>query len=466
MNNNINEQFLKYIKENDLIRDGEGIVVGLSGGPDSVCLLNLLCSIREGMNLKIGAAHINHMLRAKAADEDEEYARSLCKKLNVEFFCKRVDINKYGKEKGLSSETAGREVRYAFFDYVMESLGFSKIATAHNSNDQAETVLMRIMRGTGLEGLTGIPVKRDERYIRPILFMQRQVIEDYCKEAGLEPRIDESNMERLYSRNKVRLDILPYMKENFNQDIVETINRMVFLLKEDNSYIMEQVDKCYISNCIKCNGDVIINKKAFEYNNAIINRVIRRAIKEVGGNKYDVEMKHIKEVISLRNMSTSKKFDLPSGIYAQNIYGDIFIRLKTNKNKEECEELVLSKKDILHKEIYFKNYIFNFEVSVYEKNIDFIKNNEIKYFNYDNINGNIIIRRRKEGDKIIPLGMKGSKKVKEIFIDMKIPQEDRDLIPVIQFGEDIAWVVPMKVSDKYKITDKTKNILKIVVRRR
>lgn len=466
MNSNIKEQFLKYIQENDLVSKGEGIVVGLSGGPDSVCLLNLLCALREKMNLKIVAAHINHMLRAEDADKDEEYARSLCKRLNVEFFCKKIDINKYSKENGVSSETAGREVRYDFFDYIMEKVGFSKIATAHNSNDQAETVLMRIMRGTGLEGLTGIPVKRDERYIRPILFMERKNIEEYCKECGLEPRIDESNLERLYSRNKVRLDILPYMKKNFNQDIVETINRMVLLLQEDNRYIMEQVDKCYIDNCTKCDEEVIISRSAFECDNAIINRIIRRAIKEVGGNKYDVEVKHIKEVISLKDMKTNKKIDLPSGIYAQNIYGDIFIRLKSNKNKDEYEELVLSKEGMLHKEIYFKDYIFNFEVSAYEKNIDFIKNNEIKYFNYDNINGNIIIRQRKEGDKIIPLGMKGNKKVKDIFIDLKIPQEDRDVIPIIQFGDDIAWVVPMKVSDKYKVTDATKNILKIVVRRR
>jgi len=466
MNSNIRDRFLKYIEDNNLISEGEGIIVGLSGGPDSVCLLNLLCSLREEMNLKIVAAHINHMLRAEDADKDEEYARSLCKEFKVEFFCKRVDINKYSKDKGLSSETAGREVRYAFFDDVMEKLGFSKIATAHNSNDQAETVLMRIMRGTGLEGLTGIPVKRDGKYIRPILFMERKDIEGYCKRHGLEPRIDETNMERLYRRNKVRLDILPYMKENFNDDIVETINRMVLLLQEDNKYIMEQVDKCYIKNCTKYEGKVIIYKRAFEYNNAIINRIIRRAIKEVGGNTYDVEMKHIKEVISLKDMSTNKKIDLPNGLYAQNIYGDIFIRIKIEKNKEKYEELVLSKEDILHKEIYFQNYIFNFEVISCEKNIDFMKDKEIKYFNYDNINGNIIIRQRKEGDKIIPLGMKGSKKIKDIFINMKIPQEDRAFIPIIQFGEDIAWVVPMKVSDKYKITDGTKNILEIVVRRR
>lgn len=466
MNNNIRERFLKYIQQNDLVSKGEGIVVGLSGGPDSVCLLNLLCSLREEMNLKIAAAHINHMLRAEEADKDEEYARSLCKKFNVEFFSKSVDINKYSKDKGISSETAGREVRYEFFDHVMEQLDFSKIATAHNSNDQAETVLMRMMRGAGLEGLTGIPVKRDEKYIRPILFVERKEIEEYCKICGLEPRIDESNMERLYRRNKVRLDILPYMKENFNEDIVETINRMVLLLQEDKDYIMSQVNKCYAKNCEKHEDKVIIYKRVFEYDNAITKRVIRRAIKEVAGNKYDIEMKHIKDVMELKDMKTNKKIDLPNGIYAQNIYGDIFIKIKVESNKNQYEELVLSNKDILHKEVYFQNYIFNFERIAYENNIDFMKNNEIKYFNYDNINGNIIIRQRKEGDKIIPLGMKGSKKIKDIFINMKIPQEDRDSIPIIQFGEDIAWVVPMKVSDKYKVTDRTKNILKIVVRRR
>ncbi|WP_423237139.1 tRNA lysidine(34) synthetase TilS [Clostridium vincentii] len=460
------EKFFEYIVENNLVSDGEGVVVGLSGGPDSVCLLNLLCSLRQDMNLKIAAAHVNHMLRAEDADKDEEYARNLCKKFKVEFFCKRVDINKYSKDKGLSSETAGREVRYAFFDNVMERLNFSKIATAHNSNDQAETVLMRIMRGTGLEGLTGIPVKRDEKYIRPILFMERKDIEGYCKRCGLEPCIDETNNERLYRRNKVRLDILPYMKKNFNDDIITTINRMVLLLQEDNKYIMGQVDKYFIENCVKHKDEVIIYKSAFECDNAIINRIIRRAIKEVGGNKYDVEMKHIKEVISLKNMETNKKIDLPNGIYAQNIYGNIFIRIKVKNNKKKYKELVLAKEDILHKEVCFQNYIFTFEVIAFEENIDFIKNKEIKYFNYDSINGNIIIRQRKEGDKIIPLGMTGSKKIKDIFINMKIPQEDREFIPIIQFGEDIAWIVPIKLSDKYKITDETKNILKIVVRRR
>ncbi|MGN1032413.1 MAG: tRNA lysidine(34) synthetase TilS, partial [Intestinibacter sp.] len=224
-------KFLKYIEENSLIEKGDGIVVGLSGGPDSVCLLHLLCSIRDEMELKIAAAHINHMIRGVEADGDEEYAKNLCKRLDVKFFVLRKDVERYGREKGMSSETAGRDVRYNFFNKIKDDLNYQKIATAHNANDQAETILMRIMRGTGLEGLGGIPVKREGKYIRPILFMKRKEVEDYCKNNNLEPRIDGTNLEKLYSRNKIRLDILPYMRDNFNKDVVEAINRMALLLQ-------------------------------------------------------------------------------------------------------------------------------------------------------------------------------------------------------------------------------------------
>ena len=158
------QRFLKFIQDKQLISNGDGIVVGLSGGPDSVCLLNLLCEIREEMNIDIVACHINHMIRGEAADDDEYYSKQLCERKNVRFYSKRVDVNKYAKENGQSSETAGRRIRYDFFNEIMKQNKFNKIATAHNANDQAETIIMRMMRGAGLEGLTGIPVKRDDKY--------------------------------------------------------------------------------------------------------------------------------------------------------------------------------------------------------------------------------------------------------------------------------------------------------------
>ncbi|MGG7179027.1 tRNA lysidine(34) synthetase TilS [Clostridium paraputrificum] len=460
------EKFIKFIEENNLIEKGEGILVGLSGGPDSVCLLHMLCSVKEELNLNIAAVHINHMLRGEEANKDEEYAKELCNKLGVEFYCKRIDINSYGKEKGLSSETAGREVRYGFFDEVMKNLSFDKVATAHNANDQAETILMRIMRGTGLEGLGGIPVKRDNKYIRPILFMERGEIEDYCEELGLKPRIDATNMERLYSRNKVRLDILPYMKNNFNPDVIESINRMASLLQIDNDFIKEEVEKYYKKGCYKKDNSIIIKGEVFNLNSAILNRILRKAISEVSGSNYDVEMKHIEDVCSLIERGTNKRVDLPNKVYAKNIYGDIHIKVKEISKKDLNEELVLSKEEILHKEILFDDYLLSFERVINDNNFKFSGNSLIKYFNYDKINGNIIIRYRKNGDKIVPLGMKGSKKLKDIFIDMKIPQEDRGSIPIIQFDEEIAWVVGVKTSDKYRVTKETKSILKIMLKRK
>lgn len=467
MSNNIENRFKTFITENKLIEKGDGIVVGLSGGPDSVCLLNMLCSVREELNLKLSAVHINHMLRGAEADGDEEYSKKLCSKLNVEFFSRKIDINKYAAEKGLSSEEAGREVRYECFEEIMKKLNYNKIATAHNANDQAETILMRIMRGTGLEGLGGIPVKRDEIYIRPILFMLREEIENYCKVNNLETRIDSTNLQRIYSRNKIRLDILPYMKENFNPDVVQAINRMALLLQDDNDFIEKEVDKIYNSFCTYKDNTVTLSKEIFNEERAVLNRVIRRAILQISGSIYNVQLKNIEDIYNLGSLGTNKKIDLPNGVVAENIYGNVVLKKRQNtKNKVEQDDINILKEDVFDKKILFGNYEMTFEKIENKQNIKFNKSNLIKYFDFNKINGNIIIRSRKNGDKIIPLGMSGSKKLKDLFIDMKIPKELRDEIPIVQFDEEVAWVVGLKVSNNYKITNQTTAILKIVCKER
>lgn len=464
MNNDIKKRFLKFIKEKNIIKSGDKILVGLSGGPDSVCMLSLLCSIREEEEIEVAAAHINHMLRGEEADKDEEYSKRLCESLGVRFFSKRIDINKYVLETGKSSELAGREARYDFFNEIINKINFNKIATAHNANDQAETILMRIMRGTGLEGLGGIPVEREGKYIRPILFMKREEVEQYCKENNLTPHIDATNLERIYSRNKVRLDILPYMKNNFNPNIVETINRMALLLQDDNEFIEGEVSKAYKDNCFEKENGIVISKNLFNIHSAIVTRVIRKALFTINKSNYDMEMKNIEDIIELSNLGTNKRVDLPKDIYAENVYGDIIIRKKEYIKNKLSNELILNKKDILHNEVIFDEYILNFDV-VNNKDIKQENNEFIKKFDYDKIN-NVTIRYRKDGDRITPLGMKGSKKLKDIFIDMKIPKEKRDEIPLIQFNDDISWIVGIKMSDKFKITKETKHILKVSVKRK
>ncbi len=464
MSNDIRKRFLKFIKEKNIVKSGDKILVGLSGGPDSVCMLNLLCSIRDEEKIEVAAAHINHMLRGEEADKDEEYSKRLCESLGVRFFSKRIDINKYALETGKSSELAGREARYDFFDEIINKINFNKIATAHNANDQAETILMRIMRGTGLEGLGGIPVEREGKYIRPILFMKREEVEQYCKENNLNPHIDATNLERIYSRNKVRLDILPYMKNNFNPNIVETINRMALLLQDDNEFIEGEVNKAYKDNCFERENSIFISKNLFNIHSAIVTRVIRKALFAINKSNYDMEMKNIEDIIELSNLGTNKRVDLPKDIYAENVYGDIIIRKKEYIKNKLSNELTLNKKDILHNEVIFDEYIINFDL-VNNKDIKQENDELIKKFDYDKIN-NVTIRYRKDGDRITPLGMKGSKKLKDIFIDMKIPKEKRDEIPLIQFNDEISWIVGIKMSDKFKITKETKHILKVSVKRK
>ena len=460
------KKVMSYIKDNNLIKSGDKILVALSGGPDSICLLNILYEMKEELNIQIGAAHLNHLLRDKDAFEDEEYVKNLCETLDIPCFVKRVDINKYSKENKMSSEMAGRDARYNFFDEITKKHGYNKIATAHNANDQAETILFRLMRGTGIEGLCGIKVHRDN-IIRPILCLSRKEVEEYIDSNNLKPRIDKTNFEKIYNRNKIRLDILPYMKNNFNEDIIQTLNRMSVLLQKDNDFIEKSARSFYEKYCIEQLDYFIIRKEIFKQHEAVVTRVIRYALSNFSKTHYDFEMKHIYEICNLAENNSGKIIDLPNKIYAENIYGDIYIKEKTNViSVNEQIEITLKKEEINEKQIQFNDYIVEFSVVCNNQNINLNQDKMIRYFDFDKIYNDVTLRYRRNGDKIIPLGMSGSKKLKDIFIDMKVPKEKRDCIPILCFDENISWVFGIRVSEEYKITNKTKNILKVSVKRK
>jgi tRNA(Ile)-lysidine synthase len=461
---------MSYIKDNKLIESGDKVLVALSGGPDSVCLLNILFLLKEELDIDISAAHLNHLLRGEDAFKDEEYVIDLCNKMGIKCFVKRVDINRYSKEHKLSSEMAGRNVRYDFFDEIMQKEGFNKIATAHNANDQAETILFRLMRGTGLEGLGGIKSCREDKVIRPILCLGREEVEKYIESQNLNPRIDKTNFEKIYNRNKIRLDILPYMKENFNEDIIQTLNRMSLLLQKDNEFLEKLALNLYNKCCKECDDYFIIKKEIFKEEEPIVNRVLRRAVTTFSRSNYDFEMKHIYMIINLAKKESGKKSELPNQIYVENIYGDIYIK---SKDKKPCitdikQEIKLEKNNVCNNIIEFHNYYIKFSVmnNCEENSINLNESNLIKYFDFDKIDNIISVRNRKNGDKIVPLGMNGSKKLKDIFIDMKVSKEERDIIPILCFDEKIAWIIGIRNSEEYKVTKQSKNILKVVIERK
>lgn len=462
------EKVKKYIEVHKMINHGDKIVVAVSGGPDSMCLLYMLNIIKHSYNIQLYVAHVNHCLRDSESDEDEEYVKKFCEKNDIPFYVKRVDINKICAEKKISSETAGRMERYEFFQELINALKAQKVALAHNSNDQAETMLMRIMRGTGIEGLRGIRPVREEHYIRPLLILSRNEIEDFCKEKSISPRIDSSNMKNIYNRNKIRLELIPYIQENFNKDIIPTLNRLNEIVTVDADYLDEVSKKIFNENCTIENKRVIINKRCFNENKAILTRVIRKSISEVKGNTTNIETVHIYDVISLYNQGTGKHIMLPDRIVAENIYGCIHIYRKeeSDKVKNEINEIAISKKDISDKnkfQLIYDEYYFTFEVIDTNENIK--SDDFLKFFDYDKIKNTIEIRKRKDGDKFIPIGMKGSKKLKDFYIDLKIPKEERDEIPLICFDGHIAWILDYRVSEIFKIDKFTKNVLKISVRK-
>jgi tRNA(Ile)-lysidine synthase len=448
-----------------MIKDGDKVLVALSGGPDSVCLLHVLYMIRQELGISIGAAHINHLLRGDDSFEDESYVEEMCAALGIPCFRKRVDIESMAKEKGISSEMAGREARYGFFNEVMKEEGFNKVAIAHNANDQAETILMRVMRGTGIDGLVGIRPVRDRVYIRPILCITREEIEDYCVSNNLNPRIDRTNLESIYSRNKVRLEMIPFIKNNFNKDIVESLNRLASLANIDSEYIDKSSEDMYFKFCKEKVGTIIINREAFGIHESLLTRLIRKSISYVSGATYNFEMKHIYDIIQLQTGKTGKNINLPNKIVAENSYGDIIISTRKFEQYKNIEFIIpkqdLDEKKIENVRLDGLKYDTILQVKQNNTKIDLNGSDLIKYFDYDKIKQKIIIRNRKNGDKIKPLGMTGTKKIKDIFIDKKVPNNLRDEIPLVCFDNDISWIVGLKISDLFKVNKKTKKILQI-----
>jgi tRNA(Ile)-lysidine synthase len=459
----LSEKVMKYIKEHSMFNKGDKVIVAFSGGPDSTCLLYILNEHKDELGITLFGAHLNHCLRGAESDKDEEYAKKTCENLNIDFYSRKIDVNLIAQQNNLSCEMAGRKARYDFFEDLMVKLNASKIALAHNANDQAETILMRIMRGTGMEGLIGIRPVRDKIYVRPVLNLSRREIEKYCEENSINPRIDKSNLETIYARNKVRLDLIPYMEENFNKDIIKTLNRLSDIVKVDNDYLEAISTKQFKKHCEIEEQRVIIYNSAFTQHEAIVSRIVRSALFAVCNNLCNIEKIHISNIIELQKHETGKVTMLPQNIIVENCYGDIHIHIKG----KDYHKTNLANDNEYTLNVNSENFIrsLNKVVSIHTiSNLDFneVKTDDyIKYFDYDKIQKPLILRYRKDGDKFMPLGMKGNKKLKDLLMDLKIPKAERNEIPLICFGDDIAWVVGHQISEKFKISKDTKNILQI-----
>ena len=304
---------IETIKKYNLIQTGDKIVCGVSGGPDSISMLNILNEIKKDYNFEIYVAHINHMIREEA-DDDEKYVQNYCEKKGIQCFVKRIDVQEFANNNKIGTEEAGRNIRYSFFKEVLETVEANKIAIAHNKNDKIETIIMNLLRGSGLTGLKGIEPKRDEKYIRPLIECNREEIEQYCEQFQLKPRIDKTNFENDYTRNKIRNIVIPYIQKEFNPNIIETMDRLSQVATEESDYIELQARQMYEKLLIdKDEKQVVLNLKTFnELNKVIKSRIILLAIKDVKGSTQRIEKIHIQDIIKLCANNVGNKFLTPN----------------------------------------------------------------------------------------------------------------------------------------------------------
>jgi len=401
---------LYTLKTHNMIEKGDRVLVALSGGADSVTLLYMLHTISETYGFSVGAAHVNHKLR-DTADRDMNFCKKICEELNIPLEILICDIRKEAKAHGMSEELYARGVRYDFFN----SLGYDKIATAHNKNDNAETILFNFMRGSSVSGLCGIPYMRDN-IIRPLLDIKKSDIIAYCKENGYNFVTDETNFREIYTRNKIRLSLIPQIEDNFNENFVNTVTENSNVIAYDSDFLDTEAKKLFC-------GEVLANYVK-NMHPAMLFRIIQLYYKEKTGAFQNLSVNFVKAIVSLLDKNkTGSQIDLPNGFYACISYGKLIIEKKAEIPEFEYEILP-------------NTPLFISEIG---KVVTLVPNKNGKIF-LENEDG-LKIRNKRNGDVFYPTGMVGKKRLSDYFTDKKIPQKLRNIIPILTKNGDIVSII-------------------------
>ncbi|WP_335940814.1 tRNA lysidine(34) synthetase TilS [Fusobacterium polymorphum] len=437
-------EILNINKKYNLIESNDIIVVGFSGGPDSVFLVEMLKKLKNFINFKIYLVHINHLLRGEDADSDEKFSFEYAKKNDLEIFIKRIPVKEIAKEIGKTLEEVGREERYKFFSEIYEKVRATKIATAHNKDDQIETFLFRIIRGTSLQGLEGIKIKNNN-VIRPISEIYKKDILEYLNKNEIQYKIDKTNFENEFTRNSIRLDLIPFIEERYNIKFKDKIFSLIKEIRENN-----QNNSLNLSDYTDSENRIILEKTKFLSNfdkKNLLSLFLNKKNIEVNRNKID-------EISSLIKSNGTKKIDLDKSYRIVKDYTYLYIEDK----KENC----VINNNVIQVKIPSEQIFDNFKITVSTvENLDIPK--QKNQYLLDAIYNDIIeVRYRKEGDRIF-LGEKHSKKIKEIFIDQKIPKDIRDRLPIFLYNNTIFWIYNVKKAYIPKINKNENKLIKVLI---
>ncbi|WP_410207606.1 tRNA lysidine(34) synthetase TilS [Fusobacterium sp.] len=436
------EQIIRKNKKEKLIVSGDTLVVGFSGGPDSVFMTEMLLKLKENIDFNFVLVHINHLLRGEDSDGDENFCVEYAEKNNLRIFVRKIDVKKIEKAQGVTLEEAGRKARYAFYNEILKKVNGNKIALAHNKDDQVETFMFRLIRGAGLSGLEGIISKR-EHYIRPISEIYKKDILNYLDENGIAYRIDKTNFENEFTRNSIRLDLIPFIEKRYNPKFKDKLYSLIEEIRDINSVVDYEVEKIGEKNYLDTEE---------------LKRLSRHIRGKVIGNflyKYGVKVnrKKIFLIEKILEKGGSCTLDLSEEYILKKEYNILKIEKSDIERKETLPQTL-----VIPGKVRFGNY----EI------VACICNGKIRskeYFCTSLKSGDVVtVRKREPGDRMVPTGMKSEKKIKEILINEKIPLDERDAIPLIVYGNEIVWIAGVRGNEKYNGTVDDKCV-KFIVRR-
>ncbi len=458
------QKVIASIREQNLISAGDKLVVAVSGGADSVCLLHILSRHRVDLNVELHIAHLNHQLRGAESDADASYVSDLVRKLGVPATIERRDVAMYHDRKGGSLEEAAREVRYGFLSDVSRTVQATKVVTGHTRDDHIETILLHLLRGAGTAGLCGLQSRSILPYgengsqldvVRPLLELTRQETVAYCRRHRLAPRSDSSNESFAFLRNRVRLELLPVLR-SYNPGIDRALLRLADIAGDDISFIEEQASLLLPDLACK-DGDALyldINKM-LALPRAIQRQVFRKAVKQLRGSLKDVEADHIESMVESLSKPAGKRFYLPDGLTLSTEYGRLVL---TPTRSSVCPLPPLQDTAAINVPGDTDLPGWRVRADVVQESVD-NDNGFTARFDLDKIGKKLVVRRRRPGDRFQPLGMNQTKKLQDFMVDAKIPRTWRDRVPLVSSARQILWVVGWRMDDRVKVTEKTKKIL-------
>jgi tRNA(Ile)-lysidine synthase len=442
----------KTLKKYSMLTQGEKVVLGVSGGADSIALLYSLNELID-YGLELIVAHMNHGIRAEEAERDAEFVRETAKTLGLTFVSGEVDAQKYKEDNGLSLEDAARTLRYKFFDQVMNKHYATKLATAHTLDDQSETVLMRLIRGSGSKGLSGIPPVSNN-IIRPLIETSRQEIETYLKSKNVNWVDDSSNESVEFMRNKIRHDLIPEL-EKYNPQIKETLAKTADILRAEDDYISQEADKhfggIFKTNKSELTGDLVKFRTA---DKIIRYSLLRSAVEKLTSDLKNISSIHITSADDfLLSDTASGQIDLPDDTVVVKGYDTFLVTKKTEIEREFFHTIQTPGKWSFPE--------LEVELSIVKTDSFDETDESVAYFDPGLVKFPIDVRSFKPGDRFSPLGMQSSKKLQDYFTDIKLPKFLRSRVPIFISDGEIMWAGGIRIDDRFKVTDKNSEVLKL-----